>query len=82
MEPSSFPFGQNRKSTYRHFVAQANLSTVNCPAGMVPIIRGRKLGQIIVQNIDQVSNKHIEHEVSFQYFYFQNGIVITGLLPY
>ena len=79
MEPSYFPIGLNVKSSFQHVVAQANLSTVNCPAGMVPIIRNSKPGQIVVRNIDHVRNKHIQHEVSFLFLFSEYSSYI-GLL--
>ncbi|CAM0885135.1 unnamed protein product [Alopecurus aequalis] len=77
MEPSSFPIGLNIKSSFL-YVVQANLSMVNCPTGMVPIIRNSKADQIVIHNIDKVSNTHIQHEeAGIEYFADLYGVQAT-----
>jgi hypothetical protein len=68
MEPSSFPIEVNTKSSFLHGVAQARLSTVNCPKGTVPILRtSSKLDIITLHSNYQVGHKHMQQEVSFLY---------------
>jgi hypothetical protein len=81
MEPSSFPIGLNIKPSSLHVDAQVNLSIIDCPAGMIPILRNSKLGQIIVHNIDQVFKPNTQHQVSFLTL-LSEWSSITGLLYY
>ncbi|XP_051220809.1 protein neprosin-like [Lolium perenne] len=78
MEPSSFPIGLNIKPSSLHVDAQVNLSIIDCPAGMIPILRNSKLGQIIVHNIDQVFKPNTQHqEAGIKYFDDLYGVRAT-----
>ena len=64
MEPSSVPVGKDIKSPFLHGVSQARLSIVECPKGMVPILRNSRRDQIEPHIMEQVINMNGQQEVS------------------
>uniref|UniRef100_A0A8R7PZE4 Neprosin activation peptide domain-containing protein n=1 Tax=Triticum urartu TaxID=4572 RepID=A0A8R7PZE4_TRIUA len=64
MEPSSLPVGQSIKSPALNGVLQAHLSMVECPAGMVPILRNNRRGHIAAHITEQVINKDDQLEMA------------------
>ncbi|KAM0930029.1 hypothetical protein ACQ4PT_001209 [Festuca glaucescens] len=64
MEPSSFPIGLNVKPLLRQVISQAHMSILECPTGMVPILRNRRRDQISSKKIDIMINKDKQQEVA------------------
>uniref|UniRef100_A0ACD5WJF2 Uncharacterized protein n=1 Tax=Avena sativa TaxID=4498 RepID=A0ACD5WJF2_AVESA len=62
MEPSSFPIGLNAKSSIQHVASEAHLSIVECPTGMVPILRNSRMDQTLAHTMFQVNNKDVQVE--------------------
>uniref|UniRef100_A0ACD5XGZ5 Uncharacterized protein n=1 Tax=Avena sativa TaxID=4498 RepID=A0ACD5XGZ5_AVESA len=79
MKPSSFPIGLNTKSSFLHVVSEAHLSTIDCPTGMIPILRTSKLDQVALHNnIDQMSTKDMQQEeAGIKYFDNLYGVRAT-----
>ncbi|VAH85999.1 unnamed protein product [Triticum turgidum subsp. durum] len=57
MEPSSVPVEESIKPPSPNGVLQAHLSIVECPKGMVPILRNNRMGHIASYITEQVINK-------------------------
>ena len=64
MEPSSFPLSISTKSPSMDAIPQAQLALIECPTGMIPILRNNRRVHMPVETIDKVISKD-EHEVSF-----------------
>ncbi|KAF7040255.1 hypothetical protein CFC21_050171 [Triticum aestivum] len=78
MEPTSFPIGLNIKSSFPHVVSQAHLSIIECPRGMVPILRNGRRDQISAHFIDQAINKDAQlEEAGMKYFDDLYGVQAT-----
>ncbi|XP_020150119.3 protein neprosin-like [Aegilops tauschii subsp. strangulata] len=78
MEPTSFPIGLNIKSSFPHVVSQAHFSIVECPRGMVPILRNGRRDQISAHFIDQAINKDAQlEEAGMKYFDDLYGVQAT-----
>ncbi|BAF10299.1 Os02g0795600 [Oryza sativa Japonica Group] len=56
MEPSSFPIGMDIKSPLVGAISQAQLSTIDCPIGTIPIVRNNNLANMMVQRIGTLAN--------------------------
>uniref|UniRef100_A0A0D9YZM0 Uncharacterized protein n=1 Tax=Oryza glumipatula TaxID=40148 RepID=A0A0D9YZM0_9ORYZ len=56
MEPSSFPIGMDIKSPLVGAISQAQLSTIDCPIGTIPIVRNNSLANMMVQRIGTLAN--------------------------
>ncbi|XP_052143097.1 uncharacterized protein LOC127762667 [Oryza glaberrima] len=56
MEPSSFPIGMDIKSPLVGAISQAQLSTIDCPIGTIPIVRNNNLSNMMVQHIGTLAN--------------------------
>jgi hypothetical protein len=67
MEPSYVPIGSNVRSQSEHVVLETRMPIVECPPGMVPILRNSRRGQMVVHNTGQVIQKDDQIGVSFLY---------------
>ncbi|KAF2947397.1 hypothetical protein DAI22_02g366300 [Oryza sativa Japonica Group] len=52
MEPSSFPIGMDIKSPLVGAISQAQLSTIDCPIGTIPIVRNNNLANMMGAGIE------------------------------
>lgn len=69
MEPTSLPVGQGIQSPSPNGVLQAHMSIVECPTGMVPILRNNRRGHIAAHITEQVINNDDQLEVSFHIYF-------------
>uniref|UniRef100_A0A0E0K655 Neprosin PEP catalytic domain-containing protein n=1 Tax=Oryza punctata TaxID=4537 RepID=A0A0E0K655_ORYPU len=60
MEPSSFPIGLDIKLPLVSAVSQAQLSTIDCPIGTVPILRNNKVDTRMVQRIGMLASDDVQ----------------------
>uniref|UniRef100_A0A0E0K6A1 Neprosin PEP catalytic domain-containing protein n=1 Tax=Oryza punctata TaxID=4537 RepID=A0A0E0K6A1_ORYPU len=56
MEPSSFPKGLDIKSPLEGAVLQAQLSTIDCPIGTIPILHSNNMDNTMVQRIGELAS--------------------------
>ncbi|XP_037451023.1 uncharacterized protein LOC119321447 [Triticum dicoccoides] len=68
MEPSSFPQSVSTKSPSIHARPPAQLSLIECPTGMIPILHKNRRIHKLVQAINKVISKNEQQEVAgFEY---------------
>ncbi|XP_044452577.1 uncharacterized protein [Triticum aestivum] len=68
MEPSSFPQSISTKSPSMDVIPQAQLPLIECPTGMIPILRNNRRVQTPIETIDKVTTNE-EHEVAGVEYY-------------
>ncbi|XP_037481133.1 uncharacterized protein LOC119358830 [Triticum dicoccoides] len=68
MEPSSFPQSISTKSPSMDVIPQAQLPLIECPKGMIPILRNNRRVQTPIETIDKVTTNE-EHEVAGVEYY-------------
>lgn len=68
MEPSSLPLRTYTKSQTKHANPQAQLPTIECPTGEIPIIRNKRTDSMAVKTIDEIVSKDVQQEVSILFF--------------
>ncbi|XP_052141499.1 uncharacterized protein LOC127761268 [Oryza glaberrima] len=64
MEPSSSPIRLDIKSPLVAAVSHAQLSTIDCPIGTIPILRNNKLDTTMVQGISTLASNDLQQLVA------------------
>uniref|UniRef100_A0A0E0K659 Neprosin PEP catalytic domain-containing protein n=1 Tax=Oryza punctata TaxID=4537 RepID=A0A0E0K659_ORYPU len=72
MEPSSFPIGLDIKSSSVAAVSQAQLSTIDCPIGTVPILRNNEVDTMMVQRIGKLTSNDVQQQLAAGIKYFDD----------
>uniref|UniRef100_A0A0D9VM19 Neprosin PEP catalytic domain-containing protein n=1 Tax=Leersia perrieri TaxID=77586 RepID=A0A0D9VM19_9ORYZ len=60
MEPSSFPIGMDVESPLVDTVSYAQLSTIDCPVGTIPILRDNKVDITMEQHIGMLASDNVQ----------------------